>query len=124
VVPLSRPPQRAPGVAAPTRQAIAKRRVLVVDDNCDAAASLALALVLDSLGADVRIAGDGQAVLEAFDADGPALVLLDIGMPGMDGYEVARAIRARPSGVATLLVALTGTRQAAADTQPGPRVAQ
>jgi signal transduction histidine kinase len=84
-----------------------RRRVLVVDDNRDAADSLGL--VLGSLGADVRIARDGREALELFDAYRPSAVLLDIGMPGMDGYEVARRIRERSeSSPPPLMIALTG----------------
>jgi CheY-like chemotaxis protein len=69
--------------------------VLVVDDNHDAGDSLAQ--VLDMLGAEVRVARDGREALEAFAAFQPSVVLLDIGMPGMNGYEVARAIRSPAS---------------------------
>ncbi len=89
--------------------AIPKQRILVVDDNRDAADSLGMILRL--LGADVRIARDGLEALDAFPSYDPSVVLLDIGMPGMDGYEVARAIRARfPERHATI-VALTGWGQ-------------
>jgi signal transduction histidine kinase/CheY-like chemotaxis protein len=81
-------------------------RILVVDDNRDAADSLSL--LLKSLGADVRVARDGVQALEEFSAYHPSVVLLDIGMPVMDGYEVARRIRAREPERATVLVALSG----------------
>jgi signal transduction histidine kinase len=84
-------------------------RILVVDDNRDAAGSLGM--VLEKLGARVEVTHDGESALQAFERFAPAVVLLDIGMPGMDGYEVARALRARdPEGRATL-VALTGWGQ-------------
>jgi CheY-like chemotaxis protein len=83
--------------------------VLVVDDNLDAGDSLGQVLTL--LGADVRVARDGREALEAFPALQPRVVLLDIGMPEMNGYEVARAIRTRFPGAATTLVALTGWGQ-------------
>jgi CheY-like chemotaxis protein len=83
--------------------------VLVVDDNRDAATSLGM--LLDVLGADVQVAHDGPAALKAFDAYRPAIVLLDIGMPGMDGYQVAREIRNRRTGTRVPLVALTGWGQ-------------
>ncbi|MDB5945482.1 MAG: response regulator, partial [Ramlibacter sp.] len=82
---------------------------LVVDDNLDAAESLGM--LLDFLGADVRQARDGPDALDVFAEYAPSVVLLDIGMPGMNGYEVARTIRSRhPSHPATL-VALTGWGQ-------------
>jgi PAS domain S-box-containing protein len=82
---------------------------LVVDDNLDAGDSLGQ--VLSLLGADVRIARDGREALEAFAEFQPRVVLLDIGMPEMNGYEVARAIRSRFPSATTTLVALTGWGQ-------------
>jgi len=102
------PPPAAPGRVAPATLPRAMR-ILVVDDNHDAADSLGM--VLRALGADVRIANDGPAALAAFASDTPEIVLLDIGMPGMDGYEVARALRARFPGRTASLVALTGWGQ-------------
>jgi CheY-like chemotaxis protein len=92
------------GRAAPAR------RVLVVDDNRDAAESLGV--LLEYLGADVRVAHDGAGALAMLDSHRPSLVLLDIGMPGMDGYEVARRMRAHPGGRDLVLIALTGWGQA------------
>jgi PAS domain S-box-containing protein len=85
------------------------RRVLVVDDNVDAAESLSMLLELQ--GHEVRVAHDGPAALQACEAFGPDLVLLDIGLPRMDGYEVARRMRAAAWGRAVRLVALTGWGQ-------------
>lgn len=85
------------------------RRVLVVDDNVDAAESLRVMLELK--GHDVRVAHDGAAALDAAERFGPEVVLLDIGLPRMDGYEVARRIRAMPGGEKLRLVALTGWGQ-------------
>jgi CheY-like chemotaxis protein len=84
-------------------------RIQVVDDNADAADSLCL--LLRFLGADVHVARDGPSALEAFASYDPAMVLLDIGMPGMDGYEVARHIRSRFPERKPVLVALTGWGQ-------------
>jgi PAS domain S-box-containing protein len=84
-------------------------RILVVDDSCDAAETLAL--LLGGLGADVRVANDGQAALDEVDSYRPSVVLLDIGMPGMDGHEVARRMRQRAGGRALILVALSGWGQ-------------
>jgi PAS domain S-box-containing protein len=85
------------------------RRVLVVDDNEDSAASLGT--LLRSLGMDVQTSHDGTTALKMIDEYHPDLVLLDIGMPGMDGFEVARRIRARPDNQRLKLVALTGWGQ-------------
>jgi signal transduction histidine kinase/ActR/RegA family two-component response regulator len=85
-------------------------RAMVVDDNVDAAETLAALLRL--LGAEVRVVHDGAAALEALNAFRPAVVFLDLGMPGMDGYETARRIRARPGASDLLLVAVTGWGQA------------
>ena len=85
------------------------RRVLVVDDNADAAESLAL--LLYTAGAEVRIANDGPAGLQAADEFRPHAVLLDLGMPGMDGFEVARRLRADARQAGLVIVALTGWGQ-------------
>jgi len=88
---------------------VLSRRVLIVDDNQDAAEMLAA--LLKELGATVHAVNAGEAALAAIDAFRPDAVLLDIGMPGMDGYEVARSIRANPRFHDTLLIALTGWGQ-------------
>ena len=85
------------------------RRVLVVDDNVDAAQSLALLLELS--GHEVRLAYDGLSAVAAAIAYQPEVVLLDIGLPEIDGYEVARRIRKHYSLQSILLVALTGYGQ-------------
>ncbi len=90
----------------PKDDARARRRILVVDDNEDAAAGLSLLLELD--GHDVRAAHDGAAALRVSEEFAPDIVILDIGLPGMDGYEVARRLRARPDGSHTTIIALTG----------------
>jgi CheY-like chemotaxis protein len=87
-----------------------QRRVLVVDDNRDAAASLGM--LLKYLGAEVHTVGDGAAALSAIESYRPDVVLLDIGMPVMDGFEVARRIRENHSHDHIVLVALTGWGQA------------
>jgi PAS domain S-box-containing protein len=81
-------------------------RVLVVDDNADAAESLSALLAM--LGHHAQVAGDGLQGLEMARAFKPDLVFLDIGLPGMNGHEVARAIRATPGMQQVALVALTG----------------
>jgi PAS domain S-box-containing protein len=90
---------------------LARRRVLVVDDNRDAAESLGL--LLELLGTEVQIAYDGPEALQRMDTYRPDVVLLDLGMPGMDGLEVARRIRQRPELHSPTLIALTGWGQEA-----------
>ena len=84
-------------------------KLLVVDDNMDSAISLARLLRLQ--GHEVQIAHDGISAIEAANASLPDLILLDIGMPGMDGYEVAKRIRQTPNLERTVLAALTGWGQ-------------
>ncbi len=90
-------------------QPIARRRILVVDDNEDSANSLAIYLQI--VGNETRTAHDGLAAVEAAEAFRPHLVLLDIGLPTLNGYEVARRIRSHPWGQSILLVALSGWGQ-------------
>ncbi len=84
-------------------------RLLVVDDNQDAAVSLAMLLRLQ--GHEVRVAHTGPAALEMTKGYVPDVVFLDIGMPGMDGYEVARRLRQQPGLENVVLAALTGWGQ-------------
>ncbi len=86
----------------------ARHRVLVVDDNIDAANSLAQLLEFD--GHETRTAFTSHVALDVFDTFAPSVVLLDIGLPEMDGYEVAQRLRQRGQH-RTLLVALTGYGQ-------------
>jgi PAS domain S-box-containing protein len=108
-LPLAAQPAAAPQAAASEGAPLAHKHVLVVDDNRDAADSLGM--LLKALGAEVEVAHGGREALAAFDARRPAAVLLDIGMPEMDGYEVARAIRGREDGKRVPLIALTGWGQ-------------
>lgn len=101
----------APDPAAPQADTAAAAdspvtRILVVDDNVDAAETLTT--FLDMTGARTRAVYDGSAALEAALEFAPDMVLLDIGLPGMNGYEVARAMRAEPRLAGVQLVALTG----------------
>jgi PAS domain S-box-containing protein len=89
--------------------ATAARRILAVDDNSDALA--AMTVMLRMKGHEVTMASDGVAALEKARTQRPEVVLLDIGMPGLDGYEVARRIRCEPWGRDMLLVAMTGWGQ-------------
>jgi CheY-like chemotaxis protein len=82
----------------------------VVDDNVDTAESLALLLRLK--GYEVEVAHDGPAALDAATAFEPEAVLLDIGLPGLDGFQVASELRRRRSTASALIVALTGYGQA------------
>jgi PAS domain S-box-containing protein len=84
-------------------------RVLVVDDNVDAADGLAL--LLDLQGHQTRVAYDGATALEAAAEFRPDIAILDIGMPMMDGYELARRLRKAPETEKTVLVAMTGWGQ-------------
>jgi PAS domain S-box-containing protein len=84
-------------------------RLLIVDDNQDAANSLGMLLKLQ--GHEVRVAHSGQAALEITEGYTPDVVFLDIGMPGMDGYEVARRLRLQPGLENVVLAALTGWGQ-------------
>lgn len=107
---LERPHQeRAPSVEAQQAAPTLKRRLLVVDDNRDAATSLATLLRLT--GYDVHMAHDGEEAVAAASALRPEVVLLDIGMPKLNGYDAARRIREKPWGKKILLVALTGWGQ-------------
>jgi len=82
-------------------------KILVVDDNADAAESMAL--LLQQAGHHVSIAHDGPTALSIADRERPRVVLLDIGLPGMDGYEVCRELR--KTGHDAIIVALTGYGQ-------------
>ncbi len=97
-------PAEEPAPAPPA--AVHKVRVLVVDDNRDAADTLSA--LLDLLGHNAQVANDGRAALDAMQDFRPQVVFLDIGMPGMNGYEVAEAIRNDRRFDQPLLVALTG----------------
>jgi PAS domain S-box-containing protein len=108
-LPRSGPPAAPSGEHRPAPIAGPMRRVLVVDDNRDAAASLAE--LVEVLGHRAEIALDGPAALSRARADPPDVVLCDVGLPGMSGYEVARRLRADPALDGTRLVAVTGYAQ-------------
>ena len=90
-------------------QPFPSQRIMIVDDNRDAAESLSA--LLSALGATVTVAYTGPDALDALDTADPDAVLLDIGMPGTDGYEVARHIRSIAAHADVLLIALTGWGQ-------------
>ena len=96
----------APAIAPAAR----KRSILVVDDNADSAASIAMFLRL--LGHEVETDGSGAGALRRVEeGTAPEVIILDIGLPGLDGYEVARALRAMPKGKGLRLYAMTGYGQ-------------
>jgi CheY-like chemotaxis protein len=107
-LPLATAPAEREGVTG-RLGALPSKRILVIDDNRDAGDSLAM--ILRILGVDVRVARSGSEGLAALDSFGADIVLLDIGMPEMDGYEVARRIRARGSVRSPAIVAVTGWGQ-------------
>jgi PAS domain S-box-containing protein len=104
-------PDVTPGeVASPTNFPSIRRRVLIADDNNDAADSLAVLLRME--GHEVTVAYDGEHALSAIESLRPEVAVLDIGMPGLDGYEVARKVRSSPTSTSVTLVAVTGWGQA------------
>ena len=104
VDPAHETPAKSPHAAGPSR------RILVVDDNVDAAELTATLLTM--WGHEVRTLHDGLSVLTAVDSFQPEVILLDIGLPGMSGYDVARQLRRRPSCKGIVLAAMTGYGQA------------
>jgi CheY-like chemotaxis protein/signal transduction histidine kinase len=98
--------QPAPPPSEPVNGRSAPQRILVADDNADSAESTGMLLRL--MGNDVRIAADGLEAVELADSFQPDIVLLDIGMPRLDGYEAARRIRSMSWSRDALLVAVTG----------------
>src|SRR5205823_3602926 len=106
----SRPEQAVPEAPAegPAEKG-PKRRILVVDDNRDSAGSMATLLKL--LGNDVATAHDGVEAVEAAERFRPDVVLMDVGMPRLDGYEATRRIREQPWGKGMVIIALTGWGQ-------------
>ncbi len=111
-LPLPEARRRAqPPAPPPALRPTVAQRVLVVDDNADAARMLEL--LLRSLGHETRVAHGGKEALGIAAVFRPKIVLLDIGMPGLDGYEVARRLRAMRDGAALRIVAITGWGQEA-----------
>ncbi|MVW79873.1 ATP-binding protein [Bordetella sp. 02P26C-1] len=106
-LPMPPAPPRAAAPTMPMQAAQGLGRILVVDDNRDSAETTSL--VLESFGAQVQVAADGPSALAMLDAFQPEVIMLDIGMPGMNGYEVAR--RVREAGCTATLVAMTGWGQ-------------
>jgi PAS domain S-box-containing protein len=98
-----------PGEGAEPEAAASSLRILVVDDNHDSADTLSM--LLDALGHETCTAYEGQAALSAADSFSPEVVLLDIGLPGISGYEICRLLRQRPGGEALVIFAQTGWGQ-------------
>jgi CheY-like chemotaxis protein len=107
---IAAPPSRTADHAISRVAASRPCRLLIVEDNDDAREMLRIALEHD--GHEVHEAADGLAGLEAALSLRPDIALIDVGLPGFDGYEVARRIRGRPEGKGIYLVALTGYGQA------------
>jgi CheY-like chemotaxis protein len=98
-------PERRPE-APPSATGAASANVLVVEDNKPSAESMVM--LLELYGHKVRVAENGRAALDAIARERPDLMLIDIGLPRMDGYELARRIRRQKAGRRLKLVALTG----------------
>jgi CheY-like chemotaxis protein len=110
-LPAAPPEEPSADGSLPVAPKSRSRRILVVDDNEDAAEMLAL--VLRKRGFTVVLAFDGEEALTMAQAHHPDVVLLDIGLPGIDGYEVARRLRASPLPERPVLIAVTGYGQPA-----------
>jgi CheY-like chemotaxis protein len=106
---LAEAPRPAPAPSTVETRPAERHRVLIVDDNLDSALSLAMLLKLD--GHQTETVHDGVEAVEAADRLRPDVVLLDIGLPRLNGYEVCRHIRRQPWGKDVLLIALTGWGQ-------------
>lgn len=108
---LGTPTQPLAGVPSDKGQSFTgpRRRILVVDDNRDSANSMAMMLKL--LGNDVATAYDGVEAVEAAERSQPQVILMDVGMPRLNGYDATRRIRERPWGPQAIIVALTGWGQ-------------
>jgi CheY-like chemotaxis protein len=107
VIESASPPDAEP--SEPLSTTHQKRRILVVDDNIDSATSMAM--MLESLGNEVATAHDGLQAIERAERNRPDVVLMDIGMPLVDGYEATRRIRSQPGGQDIVIIALTGWGQ-------------
>ncbi|HEX9172256.1 MAG TPA: PAS domain-containing protein [Telluria sp.] len=105
-LPAAAPAPARPGLPEAPRQGL---RVMVVDDNQDAAA--VLAMFLETAGHEVSVEHDAASALKRADIEQPDVCLLDIGLPDIDGNELARRLRAQPGGAARMLVAITGYGQ-------------
>jgi CheY-like chemotaxis protein len=101
--------RQGPEVAEDQKLSAVCRRIVVADDNRDAVDSLAL--MLEIMGHEVCTVNDGQEAVEVVETFRPDVALLDIGMPGLNGYEAARLIRQQPWSRGMVLIAVTGWAQ-------------
>ncbi len=108
-LPLAEPPKTAPDGKPAAKILSEPRRILIVDDNVDAAQSLAM--LLRSVGHTVETAFDGHAALKAAEAFRPDFILLDLGLPGLDGFQVAQRLRREKNFENTRIIALSGYGQ-------------
>jgi signal transduction histidine kinase len=109
-LPLAKLLARAPAQSVPVRSAAsAPRRILVVEDNLDSAE--AMLLLLRGVGHEVTVVSDGREAVEVARRMQPEVILLDIGLPGMDGYQLARLLRGMPETRAARLIAVSGYGQ-------------
>lgn len=106
---VSEDPAREEGHEGDPQQLSARRRILVVDDNTDTADSLAA--LLAALGHDAHVAYDGAQAIVIADEFRPDVILMDIGMPKFNGFQVAQRIRAQPWADRVVLIAITGWDQ-------------
>ena len=109
-LPAAAAPEARADAASPSAELTSRQRILVVDDNIDAAESLGT--MLAHSGHDVRVAHGGVEALSTAREFSPDVMILDLGMPEMDGYAVARAVRSDPRIAETRLIALSGYGQA------------
>jgi PAS domain S-box-containing protein len=105
-LPVGSPPVPAAPTSPPAAEPRGELRVLIADDNADAAETLAM--LVEMWGHSVRVAYDGPGAVEAAREFRPDVCLFDIGMPGFDGYEAARRVRAEANGDGVVLAAMTG----------------
>ncbi|HZZ76870.1 MAG TPA: PAS domain S-box protein [Gemmataceae bacterium] len=110
-LPIMLSPARATEPTQPEPATVSSARVLIVDDNADAARSLAMLLKI--AGNETHLAHDGLAAIDAAESLHPDLILLDIGLPKLNGLDTCRRIRQQPWGKHTVIVALTGWGQEA-----------
>ena len=106
---LRRPAPARAAAGAEAASSPARHRILVVEDNPDSAE--AMQMLLEKLGHEVRVVADGRDALDVAMVLKPDVILLDIGLPGMDGYELAQRLRAAPETSAANIIAVSGYGQ-------------